>query len=145
MSWTLDSSLPTLDAGSLVATLDGSGGTGSSATIFGWSHSYDSPRKTKFNQQSAKFGDGYEQRTAIGINHIMRTWDLRFIGKSDSVASDIASFLDARSAGQSFLWAPEFINPGDNLIRVVCTEYDIVPGTYNSFDITATFRWVPGE
>lgn len=145
MSWTLDALLPTLDAPSSVATLDGSGGTVASAAAFTWAHSYGSPRKTKFSLSTAKFGDGYQQRVGTGINNIMQTWDLRFIGKSESVAQAIVSFLEARSEGLSFDWTPLFLNPNSQAIRVICKEYDVNPSTHGAFDISATFEQVYGE
>ena len=146
MSWKLDALTPTLDTGTPNATLDGSNlGGGIGASLFSWSPAYGSPRKAKFKLDRAPFGDGYEQRSGKGINNIERMWDLRFIGKTEAVALDIQDFLEARSDGSSFFWTPPYMNRNDEMIRVICVEFQVTPASYNTFDITATFQQVYGE
>lgn len=145
-TWTLDATLPTLDTGTPQATLDGStliGGV--TAAQFSWSPSYAVPRKITFKLRKAAFGDGYTQRSGVGINNIVRRWDLRFNAKTESVAQAINDFLEAREDGKAFHWVPPFLNPGSETILVTCEEFTITPVTYNSFDITATFEQVYGE
>lgn len=145
-TWSLDATFPTLDANVPQASLDGNTLTGGvSASLFGWSPSYAVPRKVTFRQRKAAFGDGYTQRSGVGINNIVRRWDLRFISKSEAVAQAINDFLEAREDGKSFYWIPPFLNPGDETILVTCEEFTITPVTYNSFDVTATFEQVYGE
>lgn len=139
MSWTLDSYLPTLDASSAIATLDGN------ATIFSWVPSYSSPRKTKFNLRRAPFGDGYEQRSGVGINNIIRVWDLRFDTLSEESAQEILNFLESHSNGQSFDWIPPYLNPNLDIFKVTCDEFDINPSGYMIYDLTATFVQTYGE
>lgn len=145
MTWTLDGSTPTLDADSPFATLDGSGGNGSLAGTFYWSHSYGVSRKVEIKLNKSQFGDGYMQRTGKGINNIVRVWDLRFNARNETIAQQISDFLEVRSQGQSFSWTPLFLNPTDAAIRVLCESFEVVPRDYNSFDITATFQEVYGE
>lgn len=145
MSWLLDNLLPTLDSTAVVASLDGSGGVVASNTQFSWSPSYAVSKKTKLNMRVIQFGDGYQQRAGTGINNIGRQWDLRFNAKTETVAMDIQDFLEARKDGSSFYWKPPFLNRMDETIKVICKSFDIVPATYNSFDITATFEQVFGE
>ncbi|MDR0259096.1 MAG: phage tail protein, partial [Comamonas sp.] len=54
---------------------------------------------------SAKFGDGYEQTAADGINTAMQSWPLSFVGRA-AVIEPIKSFLDQHGSWQSFLWTP---------------------------------------
>lgn len=112
---------------------------------FLWSPSYAVPKKVSFRLRKGEFGDGYEQRSGVGINNIRRQWDLRFNAKSEAVALDIQDFLEARKDGKSFYWKPPFLNRNEETILVTCEEFTITPVTYNSFDITATFEQVYGE
>lgn len=145
-TWTLDAALPTLDTGTPQASLDGSyASPEASTTQFLWSPSYAVPKKVSFRLRKAGFGDGYEQRIGIGINNIKRQWDLRFNNKTEAIAMDIQDFLEAREDGKSFYWKPPFLNRNDEIVLVTCEEFQIVPVTYNSFEITAVFRQVYGE
>ncbi|MGF6976352.1 phage-related protein [Paraburkholderia sp. JPY465] len=55
--------------------------------------------------RSAKFGDGYEQRSADGINNIAASFDLQFIGDAAKISA-IRAFFIARGGATSFLWTP---------------------------------------
>lgn len=145
-TWTLDTLLPSLDSGTPQASLDGSFFTpGLSTAQFLWSPSYAVPKKVSFRLRKGEFGDGYEQRSGVGINNIRRQWDLRFNAKSEAVALDIQDFLEAREDGKSFYWKPPFLNRNEETILVTCEEFQITPMSYNNFDITATFKQVYGE
>lgn len=52
---------------------------------------------------SAKFGDGYEQRSSIGLNPILPTWSLTFTGLRKEI-DPIDVFLEARGGAESFQW-----------------------------------------
>lgn len=51
----------------------------------------------------AKFGDGYEQRLADGINNSPRSWALTF-SRASAEADDILTFLRARNGIEAFDW-----------------------------------------
>lgn len=112
---------------------------------FAWIPSYQSPKKTKFRLLRNKFGDGYEQRVGDGINNDEESWNLVFNTVDDATATAIEAYLKVRKTGESFPWVPPFLNPGAVSIKVICTEYQINPANYNSYDITATFERVNGE
>ena len=54
----------------------------------------------------SKFGDGYEQRVADGINNNLQKWSLSFTKRSDADIDAIYDFLDARGGVESFFWTP---------------------------------------
>jgi len=55
---------------------------------------------------AAKFGDGYEARVALGLNHIARRWVLTFDNRPNASAGAIEEFLTERGAVESFDWTP---------------------------------------
>lgn len=114
-------------------------------TTFVWVPSYSSPRKVQVQLRRAPFGDGYEQRSGVGINNLARTWDLKFTTTPGVTAQAIISFLEANTNGQSFDWVPPFLNPSASSIKVTCVEFEANPVGYDVYDISATFAQVHGE
>ncbi|WP_321940050.1 phage tail protein [Paraburkholderia sp. J8-2] len=55
--------------------------------------------------RSAKFGDGYEQRAADGLNNVSTQYALQFIGGEAKIKA-ILAFLKAAGGATSFLWTP---------------------------------------
>lgn len=54
------------------------------------------------------FGDGYEQRSADGINAVLQKWAVSFVGKTKADAEAIAAFLKAQGGTTAF----DFAYPG---------------------------------
>ncbi len=52
--------------------------------------------------RSAKFGEGYEQRTADGIHALMPKWSVSFTGKTKADADDIEAFFRAMGGVTAF-------------------------------------------
>lgn len=50
-----------------------------------------------------RFGDGYSQRFADGINTKPKVWNVQFV-RDPSTISTIESFLNARNATEAFQW-----------------------------------------
>lgn len=50
----------------------------------------------------ARFGDGYTQRSADGLNHVSRSYQLTFVAPKEAMEPLIA-FLETH-LGQSFYW-----------------------------------------
>lgn len=83
-----------------------------------------------------KFGDGYEQRTAIGINFIKDKWSLTFTrAREEGLA--ILKFLRARGALNAFTWT----NPLGETGTYKCASWKpkSLPG---GLEITADFEQV---
>jgi phage-related protein len=53
-------------------------------------------------RKRAKFGDGYAQAAADGLNATSRSYQLQFVGNRKTI-NEIVTFLDGH-AGRSFLW-----------------------------------------
>lgn len=74
-------------------------------STFTWSPALDPQKVVKPAVRTAKFGDGYEQRTADGINNLLPSWSLVF-NNDKVVIQEIEDFLDATGGWQSFDWTP---------------------------------------
>lgn len=64
---------------------------------------YDSTLSQEPQVVVAKFGDGYEQRVATGINNTPQKWSLSFTVGNPALPSALA-FVQARQGVESFYW-----------------------------------------
>ncbi len=89
------------------------------------------------------FGDGYTQRFAKGINNQLQKIKLTFSVRSDTEASAIISFFEARAGCASFTFR---LRPTDPLKKWVTEgEWQHTPwaGASDCNTITVTFQEVP--
>jgi phage-related protein len=101
---------------------------------FTWTPDAKPTGKYSNRTKSARFGDGYEQVVADGINNESQSWPLTFTS-SKVRADQIMAFLRARKGYQSFSWKPPF---GDQaLFR--CTEYTATDLGGGQWAVSATF------
>jgi phage-related protein len=91
------------------------------------------PRVRKFQA-----GDGYEQRVRFGLNTDPKQWSLTFANRTDTERDQIAAFLEARGAYESFDWTPPRGTEG----KYVCEQWQITLSSCNNNQIRATFREV---
>ena len=76
----------------------------------------------------SKFGDGYEQRVADGINNNLQKWTISFTKRNDTDVGSVYDFLEARAAVESFDWTPR----GEGATRVfVCRKWTRRFDVYN--------------
>ena len=75
-------------------------------SVFTWTPEFKAVREDKPNVKVLKFSDGYEQRQAEGLNYQPRRYSLAFSQRTVSEIDDIAYFLTARGATESFEWTP---------------------------------------
>ena len=88
----------------------------------------------------SSLGDGYEERTTIGLNQNPKKWDLQFNYLTITNADTIELFLDARAKdGASFDWTPP-----DTTIsyKWVCDSWQKEIPYPNRVNIMASFRQV---
>ena len=85
-----------------------------------WLSSFSHSLEKKPAVSQLKFGDGYEQRTAKGINTAPETWSLKFT-YDYARAGQIMSFLEEQGGLKSFIWK----TPLSRLITVVCREWTV--------------------
>jgi phage-related protein len=85
----------------------------------------------------AKFGDGYAQRTAFGLNINPQSWSLTFSNKRAADRDAIMDFLRAAAGVSAFDWQP----PGEVVsFRFTCADYAAQINIDKLWTITATFE-----
>lgn len=89
---------------------------------------------------TAKFGDGYEQRVADGVNPKDESISINFNNREASKINEIAAFFDAK-IGKAF---PMTItdHSGNTQIKVVCDNYAISYIAENFHSLSASLRRV---
>jgi phage-related protein len=113
---------------------------GTNKPLFFWKGTYGSNIQSEPKVRVAKFGDGYEQRSAEGISNTLIVADIIFEGKTSAEATAILHFLYTRAAVESFMWTPPA--PYNTQRKFVCRRW---VETFNFFDnhtIRATFEEV---
>ncbi len=85
-------------------------------------------------ERSAKFGDGYEQRVVDGLNAVVFSGSVSFIGNADFIGQ-IEAFLDAH-VGVNFLWTPPRRAQG----YYKCTGYQSTEHGAGNATLAATFE-----
>lgn len=86
----------------------------------------------------SKFGDGYEQRQANGLNTQPKTWTLKFSLRTDTEANAITDFLTTQAAVSSFDWTDINGTAG----KYVCRSWDRSKDRYNLNTVSAQFEQV---
>lgn len=71
--------------------------------IFSWFPDASTTKDSQPRIATARFGDGYEQRAAMGINHIEQAWQLTFTGGSPEINA-IENFLTEHGGVTAFEW-----------------------------------------
>lgn len=95
---------------------------------------------------TAKFGDGYEQRIANGINSIDETYSLTFKTRTKEDIDDIVVFLDDQKNVSKFLFTmPDTNNTtrtGEKDVSVVSTQYSVTYDYEDFYTLTLSLKRV---
>ena len=96
------------------------------------------------NVAVVKLGDGYEQRQVKGINPLMDSYSLTFMGtdgkcNKPNVAKQAEAFIKAKMAVESFYWTP--LDTGVQALYV-CRSWSMKK-TGPVFELSCTFEQVP--
>jgi phage-related protein len=110
------------------------------ATFPDISPDFGAQKTSKPNLRTVRFGDGYEQRLAFGLNQNPKVWNLSFVNLTETDSDTIETFLDARADdAESFDWSP----PDETeTYKWVCEEWSKSIPFANRATIQATFRQV---
>lgn len=105
--------------------------------VFRWKSGYDASKAVTPVVKVIKFGDGYEQRQASGINRQPRKFLLTF--KRETVEIDaIEAFLSARGAIDAFSYS----HPGQSAGVFVCREWTRTNIARGISELSAAFEEV---
>ncbi|EPL03876.1 phage tail protein [Pseudomonas sp. CF161] len=102
---------------------------------FTWTPNGDPAATINFRTKSAKFGDGYEQKAADGINNRTQSWPLTFSGQKARI-KEIMAFLDRQAGATPFYWTDPL---GDQQLYR-CAEYQPKAMGGDTYTLTATFE-----
>lgn len=105
---------------------------------FTYTPDYGASYEVKPSVRVSKFGDGYEQRQAAGLNTMPKTWDLKFSLRVDTEANAIITFLENQASVSSFDWTD--INGYS--AKYVCRSWNRVKERFNLNTITCKFEQV---
>ena len=78
----------------------------------------DSSGGGDFSVATAKFGDNYQQRAAMGLNSDVQTWNVVFTG-TKSEALEVLTFIRDHQGAVPFYWTPPLSDQG----AYVCVGY----------------------
>lgn len=102
---------------------------------FTWCCDVDGNSQTNaFKTLQSNFGDGYTQRTSVGINNKSGTWSYQLTDKKE-VIQQIKAFFDDHKGADSFLWD----SPLDGEVRVIAGEHNLVNLGGSAWKISTTF------
>lgn len=100
---------------------------------------FGAQKKSQPRVRTVKFGDGYEQRLAYGVNTQPKIWTLRWSAASNSNADAIETFLEARAGVEAFDWTPL---QEATAYKFVCREWQREHQYADINTISATFEQV---
>jgi phage-related protein len=89
-----------------------------------------------------KFGDGYEQRIANGINNLEQQFSLNFATRPKDEIDDIIAFFESKKGVTAFDYIFSDTNAGSNeeTVKVVCEDWSQTWDYDDYYSLTATFR-----
>ena len=100
---------------------------------------YGLQKRSSPTVRTVRFGDGYGQRTSLGLNQNPKVYNLTF-EVSETDADTIETFLDARAADNASF---DFTPPGEgSSSKFVCEDWSKSIPYLNRASIQATFREV---
>ena len=103
-------------------------------STFTWAVAPNATLKCKPTVESTKNGEGYEQRTSIGINSKPRKWSVR-VNKNVAAA---LNFLETHNGEKSFMWT----DPLGVTSMYLCREWTCNHVGADIFDISCDFEQV---
>ncbi len=102
--------------------------------VFNWLPREGMETTRKPSVITVKFGDGYEQRRAGGLNADLKTFKPVFRVTDEYSRAALDSFLSRHAGIRAFLWRPPKHN---RIVRVVCREWSISDNAmYTDFNCT---------
>lgn len=105
---------------------------------FTYTPDFSAAYEVKPNVRVSKFGDGYEQRQANGINTQPKGWTLKFSLRSDTEANAITTFLETAGAVNSF----DYTDINSVAGKYVCRSWRRTKDKYNLNTIDCQFEQV---
>ncbi|MCL2874781.1 MAG: phage tail protein [Betaproteobacteria bacterium] len=105
-----------------------------SKPAFTWTPDLGAQQSIEPAVTQTKFGDGYELRTAAGINFKPRSWAVTF-SKNASEALPLLAFLEACGGVEAFAWTDPLNRAG----TYVCRKWDATQTVFGVYSVSAAF------
>lgn len=105
---------------------------------FTWIPDQGPTRTSKADVNKAKFGEGYSQRSANGINSISEVWELTFTLRTRADVADMGAFLKANKGVSNF----DFAAPDGIDAKFTCDTWSETYFHEFNASMTATFERV---
>jgi len=102
---------------------------------FNWPVKVASPGTITQDKLKAQFGDGYAQRSGVGINNASRSYDVSITARA-SIIEAIQDFLLEHGGWRAFLWTPRLGSPG---LYVAEDGFRVLPNGNQIYTLTTTF------
>ncbi len=106
---------------------------------FTWVPDQGAKRSVKPRILQAKFGDGYSQDIADGINSTLETWELAFSRRNGTEIAAIDNFLLARKGVTAFKWG----TPRGVILNFKCRQWDTDDSLPSDASLSCKFEQVP--
>lgn len=113
---------------------------GETRPFFFWKPSYNYTVESVPKVKSIKFGDGYEQNVADGINNILLTFNFNFDERDLLEHTAIIHFLHQRAGVEKFFFIPP--QPYGVIKKFLCQEWNPTQNFVDNYSLTAKFREV---
>jgi len=105
-------------------------------------HQSSPGRNVEFSLNEVQFGDGYEQVSQKGINHIREAWDLQWLLEQKTDVDILVAFFEGLGGFLPFFWqAPGDVAP--KLWRV--RAFRVQPTSGQASTLDASFKLWVGE
>lgn len=103
---------------------------------------YGSGEKTKARINKSQYGDGYDQSSPDGLNHMLREWSVNFNNRSRTEVDNIVAFLKARKGVEAFEFEVPDSTSGE-VALVKCDDWGRTFSGWRTQGIQFVFREVP--
>lgn len=103
---------------------------------FIWPAKVGSSKEVEARLLEAKFGDGYAQRAADGLNHLVDTWQVIVSGEQ-AVVDAAEIFIIQQGGYLPFDWTPPLAAAA---LRVVCKKWRRADRNLNQCRLEMTFE-----
>ena len=89
-----------------------------------------------------KFGDGYEQRLANGINNLEQEFSVQFATRPKDEIDDIVAFFESKKGTTAFDFNFADTNESGNeeTVKIVCESWDQTWDYDDFYSLSAKFR-----
>lgn len=103
---------------------------------FPWQMDMGATADKQYRVNKTQFGDGYAQRSSIGINNTTKNWSGTKTGDLETVIKPITVFLDDHAGVLPFYWT----DPHGNTKQYTCAGVSIPQRKGNFWQITLNFE-----